>query len=323
MSASDETKSIGFIKYEGKRLETGSFDARKSAKALMGLDEALRYFIAEQYPDLKNVDFEIPVRIEKGSWIASIPSDIGTLVQLGMGIVATAYFTSAATKMAEKDFDGVGFRDAFRVSLQAIKWVAKIGKHLGNLLQRRFENVKFAENNTLVGIPNDNGEYLFVPKKYLDLYAGCSPRILAKLASNIDPTIVLSIGVIEEGENRFDVEFITQEEKSIFTDDETELAEEVLFPELVHGETVVLEGEVTRENKTSHSMGFKYQGHILTAHPDTGNIVPFKQMLFDRCRLVGVIDRIDEKGRIGAKKPKLIFSHLEPIEISGGDLFDV
>lgn len=317
---SDEIESIGFVKYEGKRLETGSFDARKSAKALLGLDEALRHFMVAQSPELRNVDFEIPVRIEKGSWVASIPSDVGTLIQLGMGIVATAYFTNAAKKMAERDFDGVGFRDAFRVSLQAIKWVARIGKHLGNLLQRRFENVKFAENNTLVGIPNDKGEYLFVPKQYLDLYVGCSPRILDKLASNIDRTIVLSIGVIEE--NVIDAEFITQDDKSIFTDEETELTEEVLFPELVHGETVVLEGEVTRENKTSHSMGFKYQGHILTAYPDTGNIVPFKQMLFDRCRLVGVIDRIDEKGRIGAKRPKLIFSHLEPIEGPNGDLFN-
>ncbi|PKO89785.1 MAG: hypothetical protein CVU18_02995 [Betaproteobacteria bacterium HGW-Betaproteobacteria-12] len=317
---SDEIESIGFVKYEGKRLETGSFDARKSAKALLGLDEAIRHFMAAQNPELRDVDFEIPVRIEKGSWVASIPSDVGTLIQLGMGIVATAYFTNAAKKMAERDFDGVGFKDAFRVSLQAIKWVARIGKHLGNLLQRRFENVKFADDNTLVGIPNERGEYLFVPKRYLDLYVGCSPKILDKLASNIDPTIVLSVGVIEG--NVIDAEVITQDDKAIFTDDEEELTEEVLFPELVHGERVVLEGEVTRENKTSHSMGFKYQGHILTAYPDTGNIVPFKQMLFDRCRLVGVVDRIDEKGRIGAKRPKLIFSHLAPIQGANGDLFN-
>lgn len=223
-------------------------------------------------------------------------------------------------KMAERDFDGVGFKDAFRVSLQAIKWVARIGKHLGNLLQRSFENVKFADDNTLVGIPNEKGEYLFVPKRYLDLYVGCSPKILAKLASNIDPTIVLSVGVIEG--NVIDAEVITLDDKSIFTDEEAELTEDVLFPELVHGERIVLEGEVTRENKTSHSMGFRYQGHILTAYPDTGNIVPFKQMLFDRCRLIGFVNRIDEKGRIGAKRPKLIFSHLEPIERTSGDLFN-
>lgn len=317
---SDEIEYIGFVKYEGKRLETGAFDARKSAKALLGFDEALRHFISAQSPELRNVDFEIPVKIEKGSWVASIPSDIGTLFQLGMGVVATAYFTTAAKKMAEKDFDGFGFKEVFKVSLEAIKWVAKIGKHLGGLVQRRFDNAKFSENNELIGIPNEKGEYLFVPKKYFELYVGCSPRILDKLASNIDPTITLSIGVVID--NEIEEEIITLDDKSIFTDEETDLIEEVLFPELVHGESVVLEGEVTRENKTSHSMGFKYQGHILTAYPDSGNIVPFKQMLFDQCRLVGVIDRIDEKGRIGAKRPKLIFSHLEPISEQNGDLFN-
>lgn len=317
---SDEIEFIGFVKYEGKRLETGAFDARKSAKALLGFDEAIRYFIAAQRPELRNLDFEIPVKIEKGSWIASIPSDIGVLFQLGMGIVATAYFTNAAKKMAEKDFEGIGFKDLFKVSLEAIKWVAKIGKHLGGLAQRRFENVKFAENNELIGIPNEEGEYLFVPKKYLDLYVGCSPRILDKLASNIDPTIMLSIGVVID--NKIEEELITLDDKSIFTDEEADFTEEVLFPELVHGEPVVLEGEVTRENKTSHSMGFKYQGHILTAYPDSGNIVPFKQMLFDQCRLVGVVDRLDEKGRVGAKRPKLVFSHLEPISGQNHDLFN-
>lgn len=95
---SNEIESIGFVKYEGKRLETGSFDARKSAKALLGLDEALRHFMAAQSPELRDMDFEIPVRIEKGSWIASIPSDVGTLIPLGLGIVATAYLANAAKK---------------------------------------------------------------------------------------------------------------------------------------------------------------------------------------------------------------------------------
>jgi hypothetical protein len=316
----DGLEYIGYVKYEGKRLETGAFDARKSAQALLGFDEALRHFISAQSSELRNVDFEIPVRIEKGSWIATIPSDIGTLFQLGMGIVATAYFSKAAGKMAEKDFEDVGFKDIFKVSIEAIKWVAKIGKHLGGLAQRRFENVKFADDNELIGIPNEKGEYLFVPKRFLDLYVGCSPRILAKLAANVDPMTKLSIGVVVN--NVIEEESITLDDRYIFAEEENDLLEEVLFPELIHGEPIVLEGEVTRENKTSHSMGFKYQGHILTAYPDSGNIVPFKQMLFDQCRLVGVVDRIDEKGRVGAKRPKLVFSHLEPISKQNGDFFD-
>ncbi|WP_175773780.1 hypothetical protein [Burkholderia multivorans] len=315
-----EEEFVGFVKYDGKRLESGAFDARKSAKALIGFDEALRHFILAQAPDLRDIEFEVPVRIEKGSWIASIPTDISTLFQLGLGIAATAYVTNAAKKMAEKDFDGVGFKDIFKTALEALKWIARIGKHLGNLNKRQFDDVKFKENNKLIGIPNESGEYLYLPIKYLELYAHCSPKILEKLAANIDTETTLSIGVLVDG--KIDQEIITAREKSIFSDEEEELTDELLFPELVHGAAVALTGEVTRENKTSQSMGFKYQGHILTAYPETRNIVPYKPMLFETCRLIGVVDRIDEKGRIGAKRPKLIFSSLEPVSGQNRDLFD-
>lgn len=311
---------IGFVKYDGKRLESGAFDARKSAKALIGFDEALRHFILAQAPDLRDIEFEVPVRIEKGSWIASIPTDVSTLFQLGLGIAATAYVTNAAKKMAEKDFDGVGFKDIFKTALESIKWIARIGKHLGNLDQRQFDDVKFKQNNELIGIPNETGEYLYLPVKYLELYAHCSPKILEKLAANIDTETTLSIGVVVDG--KIDQETITAHEKSIFSDEEEELTDELLFPELVHGAVVSLTGEVTRENKTSQSMGFKYQGHILTAYPETRNIVPYKPMLFETCRLIGIVDRIDEKGRVGAKRPKLIFSSLEPVSGQNRDLFD-
>ncbi|MBR8382570.1 hypothetical protein KDX26_09255 [Burkholderia cenocepacia] len=238
-----EDEFVGFVKYDGKRLESGAFDARKSAKALIGFDEALRHFILAQAPDLRDIEFEVPVRIEKGSWIASIPTDISTLFQLGLGIAATAYVTNAAKKMAEKDFDGVGFKDIFKTALEALKWIARIGKHLGNLDKRQFDDVKFKENNKLIGIPNESGEYLYLPVKYLELYAHCSPKILEKLAANIDAETTLSIGVLVDG--KIDQEIITAREKSIFSDEEEELTDELLFPELVHGAAVSLTGEVT------------------------------------------------------------------------------
>ena len=91
----------------------------------------------------------------------------------------------------------------------------------------------------------------------------------------------------------------------------------------MHGESVVLEGEVTRENKTSNSMGFKYKDHILTAYPESGSIVKYKPLLFLKCRLYGTVSRLDEKGRIAARRPKLIFSHIEPLEEDrNSDLFE-
>ena len=307
-----EEKYLGYIKYQGNSVEDGMMDARKSAEALLGFDSALRHFIARQDPDLEGIEFEIPVRIRKGSWEALIPQTIDAWMQASMGLVATAYLTKAAQKAAERDFENLGFKDAFIKSIEAIKWVAKIGKHLSTLTIREFENVQFSDNNSLIGIPNEKGEILFVPKQYLDLYVSSSPKVLQQIASVIDDDRSLIIGTYE-GDDIDEID-IGKEERAIFCPDEEQEEDDILFPELVHGEDVVLDGEVTRENKTSNSMGFKYLDHILTAHPESGSIVPYKPLLFLRCRLYGTVNRLDEKGRIEARRPKLFFTYIEPLE---------
>ena len=125
-----EEKYIGYIKYEGELVGDGLMDARRQAKSLLAFDSALRYFIAKQAPDFRNLDFEIPVRIRKGSWEALIPETVAGWVQAGLGVVATAYFTKAAQKMAEKDFADFGITDLFRTAIDSIKWFARIGKHM-------------------------------------------------------------------------------------------------------------------------------------------------------------------------------------------------
>jgi hypothetical protein len=313
----DDEIYLGYIKYDGELVENGLMDGRKQAQAIIGLDEALRYFISKQVPELRNLDFEIPVRIKKGSWEALIPETAVTWAQAGLGIVATAYFTKAAQKMAEKDFADFGITDVFKKSIEAIKWFARIGKHIGDLSIRQFENSKFSDDNELIGLCNDKGEYLYVPKYIFDMYINSNPKLLEKIAGNISNGRGLKIGSVQDGEK--DEVVIGIEDKPIFCKEDTEDEEDILFPELVHGDTVVLEGESTRENKTSNSMGFKYLGHILTSYPETGSIVPYKAVLFLKCRLYGTVSRLDEKGRIAARRPKLYFSHIEPLETEEND----
>lgn len=307
----EKEQYIGYVKYEGRLVEDGLMDARRQAKALYSFDSALRYFITKQAPEFRNLDFEIPVRIRKGSWEALIPDTVAGWVQAGLGMVATAYFTKAAQKMAEKDFADFGITDLFKISLDCIKWFARIGKHMGDVAIREFRNVRFSDDQTQIGIPNSDGIILFVPKHILDLYINTNPKLLEDLAANVQDGRALVIGTVEN--DSIDEERIDIENKEIFCDEE-DLYEDVLFPELVHGDYVVLEGEVTRENKTSNSMGFKYKDHILTAYPDAGSIVRYKPILFLKCRLFGTVNRIDEKGRIGARRPKLYFSNIEPTD---------
>ncbi len=315
-----EENYIGYIKYDGEFVKDGLMDGRKQAQALIGLDDALRYFISKQVPELTKLDFEIPIRVKKGSWEALIPETAASWAKAGLGVVATAYFTKAAQKMAEKDFSDFGISDVFKKSIEAIKWFAKIGKHIGDLSIRQFENTKFSDNNELIGIRNRNGEYLFVPKFIFDLYIASNPKLLEKITLIIDQDLVLKIGSIENGEK--DEVTINYSHKEVFCKSEHNDEDDILFPELVHGDTVVLEGESTRENKTSNSMGFKYQGHILTTYPESGSIIPYKSILFLKCRLYGTISRLDEKGRIAAKRPKIFFKHIEPLETEDNeDLF--
>lgn len=318
----EKEKYIGYVKYEGELVKDGLMDARRQAKALLAFDFAIRYFIVKQAPDFRNLNFEIPVRIKKGSWEALIPETVAGWVQAGLGIVVTAYFSKAAQKMADKDFADFGITDLFRSAIESIKWFARIGKHMDDVAIREFKCVKFNTDQSLICIINSDGEKLYVPKHILEQYVKTSPKLLEDLAMNIEEGRTLIIGSNKDG--KVDEVKIGVGHKAIFCSVEKENEDDVLFPELVHGDYVILEGEVTRGNKTSNSMGFKVNEHILTAHPDSGSVVRYKPLLFMKCRLFGRVDRLDEKGRIGARRPKLYFSNLEPLEIENHikDLFE-
>ena len=310
----EEERYIGFVSYEGDLVKDGLMDARKQAQALLGFDFAVRYFVVKYAPDFRGFDFEIPVRVKKGSWEALIPETIGGWMQAGLGVVATAYFSQAAQKMAEKDFADVGVVDIFQKSLEMIKWFLKVGKHMGSSSVRKFEHPKFSDDNDFVGIKNESGEYLYVPRAALELYATTSPALIEKLAQNIEVGRELKVGTFQGGV--VDAVVVTASEKWIFCDDISEDDGEILFPELAHGDVVVLDGEVTRENKTTNSMGFKYKDHILTAYPQSGSIVQYKQILFLKCRMHATVSRLDEDGNLAARRPKLYFTRIDPLQVN-------
>ena len=216
----DDEKYIGYIKFDGELVNNGLMDGRKQAKALIGLDEALRYFISKQAPELSKLDYEIPIRIKKGSWEALIPETAASWTQAGLGVVVTAYFAKAAQKMAEKDFADFGIIDIFKKSIEAIKWFAKIGNHIGDLTIRNFENSKFSDDNMLIGLCNENGEYLYVPKYIFDMYITSNPKLLEKIAENITKDRNLKIGTIVDGD--IDEVTIDETKKSIFCKEELE-----------------------------------------------------------------------------------------------------
>ncbi len=299
---------IGFIRYKGKPVKDGYLDARKSAQALIGFDEALRFFVGKQDSSLSKIDYEIPVRIRKGSWEAIIPHDIASWMLTAAGLALTTYFTTAAKKMAENDFENASITSMFKRAIEAMQWIVKIGIHLGTLTKRSFENLKFRDGNKLIGIPNKNGKYLYVPKLYLDFYETLPPNILKKIASVVSDNITLEVGVSSE-DKKDKVVSLGICNKKIFCPDN----DDVLFSELQHDDKINLTGFVTRGNENANSIGFQYKDHILTCYPKTGNIVRFKSALFLACKIVGTVTREDKFGDITELRPKIKFTSLKPL----------
>ncbi|MCR4509508.1 hypothetical protein NUV66_09340 [Pseudomonas sp. 32.2.56] len=303
-----EEEQLGYVKYTGELVKQGYMDARKSAQALLGVDEAVRFFIFQQAPLLKGADFEFPVKIRKGAW---------EIVVGAFGAIALAYGIKAAQKMAENDFADVGMKDVLKKSLQGIQWLIRIGKHLGDLAIKKFDNPRFRDDNQLIGIRNSEGEYLYVPKEYFEFYLYSPPSLLKKIAEVVEDDRVLSVGVFEDG--ILVEEIVSRRVRQIFTQEE-EVEEDQLFPDLEHGQRVVIEAEVTRGNEMSNTIGIGYRGHVITGVPEVGSIVRFKACLFLNCRISGRVSREDDKGRIDARRPKIIFSNIEIIESESKNL---
>jgi len=291
-------------------VQEGLLDARKQAKALIGFDSSLRFFVGMQIPELQKAEYDIPVRVEKGSWQALIPQSIGQWILAGAGTVFLTYLTTAAAKMAQNDFADVGIKDVFRRSLEGIQWFIKIGKHLGELGKRKFEKVRWQNNNTEVGIPNAEGQYLFVPKGFLEWFVQAPKPLLADLAEVISTSRQLNVSLIYP--DHVETVSVTQNDRHVFFLKEE--SEEMLFPDLKHGQHVELEGLVTRGNENANSIGFLYCEHILSCYPSTGSIVRFKPALFLECKITGTITRSYKFGNMSDPRPKIIFDDLVPLK---------
>ena len=321
-----EEKYIGYLKYSGKSIENGLLDARKSAEALLGFDEILRYFLLKEDPALKEIDFEIPVRIRKGSWEALIPETIEGWILAGGGIAATTYLTATAKKAATDGLFETGLakdvNKTFKVSLFAVQWVIKIASHLGSFTKKKFENVKIEqrEQGDFIKIPNKKNQYLEVPKKCFDLFTSCPEKLFSKNAQIIQPNRTLEFGVFDNGQES--KVSISEKEKFIFCSQEED--EEIVLPELEHGQFVELEGEITRTTESTNSIGFRYQDHTIVCKPDSGkNIALFKNEIvsqeynhfFSKIQIKGKIDRTDKNGEFKEKKPQILFTEINPLKI--------
>lgn len=305
----DGIEEIGFLKYQGDDVPNGVIDAASAGSALIGLDEAVRFFNERQSPELAKVDYQIPVKIQEGSWVALILAGIGALsVAFAFG-----YAKKAGEKLAENDVGEKTSAEILKKSMSAIQSLIKLIKHTGRNKDWNTESIDWKDNNSTIGIQNDRGEYVYIPYEHFRWISEAPRRILFRLTDVVTENRRLTIGVKDE--SGFYEVSVSEVEKQLFTGSDLELIdEEFLFPELEHGKTVRLEGKLTRGNESSNSIGLEYQGHILNCIPEEGSIVRYKPALFLRCVVEGTITRLSKRRNVAERRPMIIVKRVTPLE---------
>lgn len=318
-----EEKYLGYLKYSGKSVESGLLDAKKSAEALLGFDEILRYFLAKEDPSLTGLNFEIPVRIKNGSWEIAIPEIIDKLLSPG-GVLTVAtgtYLTATAKKAADDGLFKTGLakdiKTTFKAAIKSAQWVIKIGSRIG-MLRRKYEGVRVSSNAEDFLVPDVNGDTISVPKKYFNLYSECPAKLFSRNVKIVDDNKILEVGLYEDGKD--EKVKISKTERDFFYSEDGE--NEVLFPELTEGQRVELEGIITRGNEKTNTIGFEYKEHILTCVPKDGNIADYKYKIispqkdhfFPKVKIIGVVERISTKEEFKQDRPRVIFSEIILLE---------
>lgn len=117
-------EEIGFIKYSGDSLAAGIIDAGSAGSALVGLDDAIRFFNMKQSPDFAALQYDVPVQTRAGSWEVVLLAG----ATFG-GVFALGYARKAGEKLAENDFKDIGLKNALSKSMSALQALAKLIKH--------------------------------------------------------------------------------------------------------------------------------------------------------------------------------------------------
>ncbi|RYF47077.1 MAG: hypothetical protein EOO38_12865 [Cytophagaceae bacterium] len=220
--------------------------------------------------------------------------------------------------MAERDFSEIGFTDVARRSFEALERLVELVKHTKKTVGWGSNDLVWSDNSTMVGVINDDGEVLYVPVEYLKWYFDLPKGTLKKLVA---PVVTARHMVVasRDTEGRFRRVEVHQADVAIFMGEIAVEDEDYLFPELVHGEEMYLEGVITRGNQETNSMGFLFQNHILNCQPDTGSVRRFKRAMFLHCKVLATINRHVASHVQPDRRPTLIVHEVQILEADGQD----
>lgn len=291
------------IKLKGRGVSDGIIPIAELKTFLDGIEKSAKYFMNSTDSTLTNNEYSIEVTVQPGSVIVTIIGIVGVGVATNYAI---PYIKTAAEQIAKNDIGDKTSKDIILLGMKRMRKTIQIAKHVGGMGKRSFPEAKVKFKEQIV-LPNEKGEKLEVTKEELDLYSRTPRDLFKNLVMPVKDNVALFIDDGQGTEDRPKPEKIDNSQKQYFSVYESE-AEEMILPELQSGEFVTLQGELTRANTRTGTLGFAYKNHILTSTLVGTTIQDNKVALFDKEVEIDAIVTRQQK-RLDAeddlKRPKL------------------
>lgn len=306
---------VGYVRIDDENLASGTIDMLSALNTMRGMESALKFFVRKNDSSFANTEtINYPVVTRDGCWEILIPA-VGTVIGVPLTAAATAYAVKAAQNLADGDTKGKSSKDVFKSAITGVQSVIKISKHLGTVRNRHVLKAKVIDRDNII-LRNDTGAELSVTKAELDNYQNAPSNLISNLAYSATGKRTVSVGYVE-GKKGVE-ERIDHKSRDVFIEENPE--KEKLFPELVHGQHVKLIGKVTRGNQRSNTIGFEYEGHIITCEPIKNLVTNFLDAHYKKCEIYGIVSRSVDPMLIreGKDRIRIHFTDLKVIsELSG------
>jgi hypothetical protein len=288
---------VGSVYFTGASVKDGRVDLNKTVRYLNGLEKALTYHIGKSDSQATGANASIEVRLKPGSLVTEILGLVMTTGVVGpLAIGAGAYLKTAGDQLAKNDVGDMTTKDIAKKAIASMVSTMKIAKHLGTMMHNRTfkpEEAKAIDFDNII-LTNSRGEQITVTKAELEQYRETPKSEYRDMVSLVDKGTSMYIGNEPIDKNNIPDSAISIDfkDKRVFDDRDQQEDIKLIFPELAQDDIVILEGELTRGNGRSNTLGFSYGGRILKCIPyGSDSVKSMRDMLFGDVQLEARVDR--------------------------------
>lgn len=311
---------IAEAKFEGGDLLNQPMPLEDIGEVAFGLSKALRKTIPQQNPVLARIrELTIPTILNTGSLHIGIPANIGALVLLTTAKGERCTLDAFLEKANNGELTGVNpypttAQDIFKHTFSHLNHLVRYIAHVGGF-QMEPLSVEYLDDHKTAVVTNAEQHIAEFPRKVVELVPKTPPDLFNGMAKVIHGgrTCCFHVAGLPAPTG-----CITAINRSLFYDDSLG---ELMFPELLDGETVTLKGAIRFLNESTNRIGLEYNDHFLTCYPESGKQVSAwktevighdKKVFTGHVQLTGVVKRYLKNKKI-LKWPHIILSDIKRI----------